>query len=83
MAISLESTAVCLKSGGFMTETIVMIHGMCCGGWYWENYKRFFEDKVYQCIAPTLRFHDMAPEELPNAELGTTSLLDYVGDLEK
>jgi len=66
-----------------MTKTIVMIHGMWGGGWYWENYKRFFEGKGYQCIAPTLRFHDMAPEELPNPELGTTSLLDYVEDLEK
>ena len=66
-----------------MTKTIVMIHGMWGGGWYWENYKGFFEDRGYQCIAPTLRFHDMAPEGRPNAELGTTSLLDYVGDLEK
>jgi pimeloyl-ACP methyl ester carboxylesterase len=79
----LESTALRLKSRGFMTKTIVMVHGMWGGGWYWENYKRFFESKGYQCIAPTLRFHDMAPEEPPNPELGTTSLLDYVGDLEK
>ncbi len=66
-----------------MTETIVMIHGMWCGGWCWENYKRYFEGKGYQCITPTLRFHDMAPKGLPNPQLGTTSLLDYVGDLEK
>jgi hypothetical protein len=24
-----------------MAETIVMIHGMWGGGWYWENYKNF------------------------------------------
>jgi len=60
-----------------------MIHGMWGGSWYWENYKRFFEAKGYQCITPTLRFHDVAPEELPNPQLGTTSLLDYVEDLEK
>ena len=66
-----------------MTKTIVMIHGMWGGSWYWENYKRFFEAKGYQCITPTLRFHDVAPEELPNPQLGTTSLLDYVEDLEK
>ena len=66
-----------------MTKTIVMVHGMWGGGWCWENYKRFFESKGYQCITPTLRFHDMAPKELPNPQLGITSLLDYVGDLEK
>lgn len=66
-----------------MANTIVMIHGMWGGGWYWENYKRFFESKGYQCITPTLRFHDMDPKELPNPQLGTTSLLEYLEDLEK
>ncbi|MDD5039183.1 MAG: alpha/beta hydrolase [Dehalococcoidales bacterium] len=65
-----------------MTKTIVMIHGMWGSSWYWENYKRFFEGKGYQCLTPTLRFHDMDPGELPNPQLGTTSLLDYVADLE-
>ncbi len=60
-----------------------MIHGMWCGGWYWENYKKFFEAKGYHCITPTLRFHDMAPKDPPNPKLGTTSLLDYAEDLEK
>ena len=31
-----------------MAETIVMIHGMWGGGWYWENYKNFSES--YQRI---------------------------------
>ena len=53
------------------------------GSWYWENYKRFFENKGYQCITPTLRFHDVDPGEPPNPQLGTTSLLDYLKDLEK
>jgi len=66
-----------------MTETIVMIHGMWGGGWNWENYKQFFEGKGYHCITPTLRFHDVDPKEPPNPRLGTTSLLDYVEDLEK
>jgi len=60
-----------------------MIHGMQGGGWYWENYKKFFEAKGYHCITPTLRFHDMAPKDSPNPRLGTTSLLDYAEDLEK
>ncbi|MFC2041763.1 alpha/beta hydrolase [Chloroflexota bacterium] len=66
-----------------MSETIVMIHGMWCGGWCWENFKRFFEGKGYHCITPTLRFHDTDPKDAPNPELGTTSLLDYAEDLEK
>ena len=66
-----------------MAETIVMIHGMWGGRWAWENYKRFFEQKGYRCVTPTLRFHDMDPNETPNPQLGTTSLLDYAEDLEK
>jgi pimeloyl-ACP methyl ester carboxylesterase len=54
---------------------------MMGGGWYWENYKSYFEGKGYRCITPTLRFHDMNPEGIPNPALGTTSLLDYAGDL--
>jgi pimeloyl-ACP methyl ester carboxylesterase len=59
-----------------------MIHGMWSGGWYWENYQRFFEEKGYRCIVPTLRYHDVDPKEPPHPELGTTSLLDYAADLE-
>ena len=66
-----------------MSETIVMIHGMWGGAWYWENYAEYFEKKGYHCIRPTLRFHDMEPNEVPNPQLGTTSLLDYAEDLEK
>ena len=66
-----------------MSETIVMIHGMWGGAWYWENYAGYFEEKGYHCIRPTLRFHDMEPNKVPNPQLGTTSLLDYAEDLEK
>ena len=66
-----------------MAETIVMIHGMWGSGWYWENFKGFFESKGYRCVIPTLRFHDMDPKGIPDPRLGTTSLLDYAEDLEK
>ena len=66
-----------------MTETIFMIHGMWGGPWYWGNYKSFFEKEDYRCVTTTFRFHDMDPKELPDPQLGTTSLLDYVRDLEK
>ncbi len=64
-------------------DTIFMIHGMWGGGWYWENYKLFFEAKGYHCVTTTLRYHDMDPHDSPNPELGTTSLLDYTTDLER
>jgi len=66
-----------------MTGTIMMIHGMFCGGWAWENYKAFFESKGYRCITPTLRYHNIAHDDFPHPQLGTTSLLDYVHDLEE
>ncbi len=66
-----------------MAETIVMIHGMWGSGWYWENFKGFFESKGCRCVIPTLRFHDMDPNAVPDPRLGTTSLLDYAEDLEK
>jgi len=66
-----------------MAETIVMIHGMWGGPWYWENYRTFFEGKGYSCVIPTLRFHNMDPKAKPDPVLGTTSLLDYAADLEE
>jgi len=60
-----------------------MIHGMWGGSWYWENYKQFFEEQGYHCVTPTLRFHDVDPNEPPHPQLGTTSLLDYAEDLEQ
>ncbi len=66
-----------------MAETLVMIHGMWGGPWYWQYFKGFFEKKGYQCVIPTLRFHDMDPTAAPHPQLGTTSLLDYADDLEK
>ncbi|MFC1516866.1 alpha/beta hydrolase [Thermodesulfobacteriota bacterium] len=66
-----------------MTETIVMIHGMWGGGWYWENYQKYFEEKGYRCFSPTLKYHDMNPADTPDPRLGITSILDYAHDLEK
>jgi pimeloyl-ACP methyl ester carboxylesterase len=66
-----------------MAETIVMIHGMWGGAWYWENYKNFLEQRGFQCYTPTLRYHDMDPKDKPDPKLGTTSLQDYALDLEE
>ena len=66
-----------------MTETNFMIHGMWTGPWIWQNYKSLFEKKGYHCVTTTLRFHNMEPKDTPHPQLGTTSLLDYVEDLEQ
>ena len=65
-----------------MTKKIVMIHGMWGGGWFWENFKTFFERQGYQCLTPTLRYHDADPQDDPDPRLGTTSLMDYARDIE-
>jgi len=53
------------------------------GSWCWDNYKTFFENKGYHCVTTTLRHHDMNPAAHPDSMLGTTSLLDYVNDLQQ
>ena len=53
------------------------------GGWYWENFKNFFEQRGYECFTPTLRHHDVDPQDDPHPDLGETSLLDYAQDLEE
>jgi pimeloyl-ACP methyl ester carboxylesterase len=66
-----------------MGKRIVMIHGMWCGSWVWNNYQPFFKDKGYACHTPVLRYHDISPNDTPDPALGTTSLLDYVQDLQE
>ena len=66
-----------------MVETIFMMHGMGCGGWIWENYINFFEQRGFRCVAGSLPFHDVNPADPMPSGLGTASLLDYAAFLEK
>ncbi len=66
-----------------MADTILMIHGMWGGAWYWEKFRNIFEAKGYRCVAVNLPYHDMDPKGIPDPRLGTTSLIDYAGFLEK
>ncbi len=61
---------------------IVMIHGMWGKSWVWNNFVEYFSQAGYHCWTPTLRYHDIEPGTSPDPRLGTTSLLDYAGDLE-
>lgn len=66
-----------------MKKTVFMIHGMMNKAYVWDNYKKIFEKNGYKCITPTLRHHDINPNQSPPPELGTTGITDYVSDLEK
>ncbi len=65
-----------------MTKEIVMVHGMWGGRWCWERFIPYFEDRGYTCHVPVLRHHDMDHSDPPPPDLGATSLLDYVEDLD-
>lgn len=66
-----------------MAQTVLMIHGMWGGAWYWQNYKSMFEAAGHRCVATTLRYHDVDPCAVPDPRLGSVSLLDYCADLER
>lgn len=70
-----------------MSKTMVMIHGMWGGGWYWKSMREYFEAQGYQVHTPYLRHHELTAEQVSTgqnlpSELGTLSLVDYVDDLE-
>lgn len=64
-----------------MARTAVFIHGMWGTPDVWANWRGVFETRGWQTLTPALRHHDSAPDR-PPAGLGTTSLADYVADLE-
>lgn len=68
-----------------MPQDIVMIHGAFCGGWAFDQFRKPFEAAGYRVHAPDLRHR--APQwretgRLP-AALATTSMLDYLDDVER
>lgn len=64
-----------------MARLAILIHGMWGTPDVWQNWRGFLEQRGWQTLAPALRHHD-APPLSPPPGLGTTSLLDYVADLE-
>ena len=64
-----------------MAKLAVFIHGMWGTPDVWRNWRAHFEPRGWQTMAPALRYHEAPPLDPPPA-LGTTSLLDYVADLE-
>jgi pimeloyl-ACP methyl ester carboxylesterase len=67
-----------------MQTPILMIHGMCCTGEVWSQFRSFFEARGARVYTPTLR-----PEQRvsihgkPPRSLSKLGLNDYVDDLER
>jgi len=64
-----------------MARLAICIHGMWGTPAVWKNWRDFLESRGWQTRAPALRHHDAPPLQPPVA-LGTTSLNDYLADLE-
>ena len=69
-----------------MAGMAVFIHGMWGTPEVWRNWRAFAEERGWRTLAPALRHHDAPPPDVPDHEppaaLATTSLLDYIADLE-
>lgn len=70
------------RKGAFKKPRILMVHGAFGGGWAFEKFQEYFENRGYACLAPDLRHHNGAVGRTVSPELGRTSLLHYVSDLE-
>lgn len=64
-----------------MARLAVCIHGMWGTPDVWQPWRDYLEARGWRTLAPALRHHDAPPLEAPSA-LGTTSLNDYLADLE-
>ncbi len=62
---------------------VLMIHGICSGGWCFENYRARFEAAGFECITPNLRLHEQRTlSDIEIDQLAELSILDYAADLE-
>ena len=63
-----------------MTKTLLLIHGIGCGGEVWTVMRRYLEGAGWTCIAPTL-FPEKRVKENPPPDLSNLSFPDYVDDM--
>lgn len=65
-----------------MTEVpVILLHGTNAAPWTMEKFRAFFEEKGFDCQAPTYRFHDMPDGQERDAALANVSIADYVSDI--
>lgn len=66
-----------------MNKPILMVHGMCCTGLVWTQFRGFFEERGARVYTPTLRPElRVSWSGRPPRGLRDISLSDYVDDLE-
>jgi alpha-beta hydrolase superfamily lysophospholipase len=65
-----------------MARSFLLIHGMCCTGDVWRNFRRFYETRGIRVFTPTLRPHDRVRDR-PPASLQALRFADYLQDLEQ
>ncbi len=65
-----------------MSRSFLLVHGMCCTGQVWSNFRAFYEARGIRVFTPTLR-PEQRVRRKPPAELGRLRLADYVDDLEQ
>ncbi|MGH7677426.1 MAG: alpha/beta hydrolase [Gemmatimonadaceae bacterium] len=56
---------------------VLLVHGLCAGAWYWENYQTLLARHGYESHAVNLRGHHGSR---PVRDIGKISLNDYVQD---
>jgi pimeloyl-ACP methyl ester carboxylesterase len=67
-----------------MQTPVLMVHGMCCTGEVWTQFRQFFEERGTAVYTPTLRPEmRVALSKRPPRELRHVTLSDYVDDLER
>jgi pimeloyl-ACP methyl ester carboxylesterase len=65
-----------------MKAPVLMLHGMCCTGDVWSNFRTFFEARGARVLTPTLR-PDVRASILgkPNPDLRALGFADYADDV--
>lgn len=63
-----------------MTKTLLMIHGVGCGGDVWDVMRPKFESAGWECETPTL-FPDLRTIEKPPEGIARLTLQDYVDEM--
>jgi pimeloyl-ACP methyl ester carboxylesterase len=67
-----------------MNTPVLMVHGMCCTGEVWTQFRSFFEARGVKVYTPTLRPDlRVSVRARPPRALRDLSLSDYVTDLER
>jgi alpha-beta hydrolase superfamily lysophospholipase len=65
-----------------MSRSFLLIHGMCCTGDVWRNFRRFYEARGIRVFTPTLRPGERVRRR-PPASLQALRFAHYLDDLEQ